>query len=496
MNNSGFRHAMTWLHTWSGLLLGWILFAIFVTGTASYFRPEITAWMQPEAPRAVSPLDAARHAFAHLEEIAPDAPTWGATLPDARTSELRVFWRGADRRFQNAKLDPVAGGPDAARATAGGEFFYRFHFQLMLPHPWGRWIACIAAMFMLVALVSGVATHRRLLADMFLFRRTRDGRRPWLDFHNVTAVVALPYYLLIAYSALVIFTAMYMPWPGLALGAEQKAKPAPAAVASASAVPSASLDEMLRVVGERWGDARSAKRIEITERGTAKATVTFTRADGPEVALHERETLKFSGVTGELLDAAAPVGPGRAVAGWLYGFHLARFAEPSLRAMFFLLGLLGCAMTGTGLALWTLKRRERLASAGRGGRFGYRLVSRLNVAFVAGFVVACGAYFWANRLLPADLAGREKGEVAAVLWTWAALTLHAFARPERAAWREQFIVGAAIFGGLPVLDLLTGGRPDGLHAGFAAAFFGLAALFAYGARKLSARPPAAPKGSA
>ena len=29
----GFRQSMAWLHTWSGLLFGWLLFAIFLTGT-------------------------------------------------------------------------------------------------------------------------------------------------------------------------------------------------------------------------------------------------------------------------------------------------------------------------------------------------------------------------------------------------------------------------------------------------------------------------------
>lgn len=492
MKDTGFRHAMTWLHTWSGLLLGWILFAIFVTGTAAYFRPEITAWMQPESPREVSVVESGRHALAHLAKVAPDAARWGAELPDARSSALRVYWQETGKRFQSAKLDPVSGGPDASRATFGGEFFYRFHFQLMLPHPWGRWLACAAAAFMLVALVSGVATHRRLLADMFLFRRTRDGRRPWLDFHNVTAVVALPYYFIMAYSALVIFTTMYMPWPAKALGPETK--PKPAAVAKASA-PAASLDEMFRTTASIWGSERSIRRIEVSDRGTEKAAVTFTRADGPAVSTHDRETLKFSTVTGALIEDGKTIGPGRAASGWLSGFHLARFAGPALRTLLFVMGLLGCCMVGTGLILWTLKRRERLSASGRGGRFGYWLVSRLNVAFVAGLPVACAAFFWANRLMPADLAGRDQWEVNAVLFAWAAAALHAFVRPERAAWREQFVVGAAAFGALPILDLATGGRPDGLHAGFAFAFVTLAAFFAYGARKLN-RGVAAQKGSA
>ncbi len=494
MKNTGFRDAMTWLHTWAGLLPGWVLFAIFVTGTASYFRPEITAWMQPEAARRVSALDAGRHALAHLAEVAPDSPRWAIVLPDARSSELKVFWREPPpRRFKSADLDPLGRAEPVARKTHGGEFFYRFHFQLMLPHPWGRWIACFAAAFMLVALVSGVATHRRLLADMFLFRRTRDGRRPWLDFHNITAVLALPFHFLIAYSALVIFTHMYLPWTGKALDAigEKPAGIAPATVGTReSPADAVSVEEVFSATARLWGEKRSVRRIDVTGRGTPDATITLTRADGPAVSLHARESLTFSAVTGEPIKQTDTIGPGRAAGGWLYGFHLARFADPVLRALFFIMGAMGAAMTGTGLALWTLKRRDRLAKTGRGGRFGYWLVSRLNVAFVTGLPIACAAYFWANRLVPAGLAGRDQWEINAVLITWAAAALHAFARPERAGWREQFAVGAVVFGGLPLLDLATGGRFDGLHAGFTFAFVAFAALFAFGARKLS-KPAAA-----
>lgn len=502
MKNPGFRNVMTWLHTWSGLLPGWVLYAIFITGTASYFRPEITAWMQPEAPRLVSVAHAGEHALAHLQKVAPDARRWGAELPDTRSGTLRVYWQDAGRRFQNARLDPVSGGNDAARATSGGEFFYRFHFQLMLPYPWGRYLACVAAMFLLVALASGVVAHRRLLKDMFLFRRTKDGRRPWLDFHNVTAVVALPFYVLIGYSALVIFAPLVMPWATKVLGSAPKPVP-PVAGAAAEVAPLAAAEPvaLFRAAVAHWGEARSVRRIEVNDRGGPNATITFTRADGPAVSLRDRETLVFSAVTGERIDDAKSPGVGERVNGWLYGFHLARFAGPALRAAFFFMGLLGAAMIGTGLALWTLKRRERLRAAGRGGRFGHWLVARLNLAVIAGLPLACAAFFWANRILPAGLAGREKWEVNAVLAIWAAAALHACVRPERKGWREQLRAGAFAFGALPVLDLVTAGRQvaawprfDALHVGFTLSFIALAALFAHGARKLS-RPASAREGS-
>ena len=49
------RQCTSWLHTWTGLVVGWVLFFVFVTGTAGYFQHEITRWMQPErdAPRAL-----------------------------------------------------------------------------------------------------------------------------------------------------------------------------------------------------------------------------------------------------------------------------------------------------------------------------------------------------------------------------------------------------------------------------------------------------------
>lgn len=44
----GLRQSMAWLHTWCGLVCGWLLCAIMLTGTLSVFREPITRWMQAE----------------------------------------------------------------------------------------------------------------------------------------------------------------------------------------------------------------------------------------------------------------------------------------------------------------------------------------------------------------------------------------------------------------------------------------------------------------
>ena len=169
----GFRQAMAWLHTWAGLIFGWLLFAIFLTGTMSYFKPEITRWSQPEIPvRALDIPLALSKAQDYLQRNAADAPGWFIELPDERSPGLGVGWRGGDgpRGFTRKTLDAETGEEIVTRQTRGGDFFYRFHFQLEMPYPWGRWLATFAALMMLVGLVTGIITHKKIFKEFFTFR--------------------------------------------------------------------------------------------------------------------------------------------------------------------------------------------------------------------------------------------------------------------------------------------------------------------------------------
>ncbi|HEY5760833.1 MAG TPA: PepSY-associated TM helix domain-containing protein, partial [Steroidobacter sp.] len=212
----GFRQSMAWLHTWSGLVVGWILFAVFVTGTLSYFRPEISQWMRPEMRDAKLHPNAALTAVALLQERAPNAPRWFISLPDAREPIVRVTYRdpngGEGRRgFKSVVLDPTTGEEVKARDTRGGDFFYRFHFELSMKPIWGRWVVGFCAMFMFVAIISGIVTHKKIFKDFFTFR-PKKGQRSWLDAHNAVGVLALPYHVMITYTGLVTLMFMYMPW--------------------------------------------------------------------------------------------------------------------------------------------------------------------------------------------------------------------------------------------------------------------------------------------
>jgi uncharacterized iron-regulated membrane protein len=494
---------MAWLHTWSGLLVGWVLFAVFLTGTAAYLRPELTRWMRPElmATRP-DPVQAALTAVARLRELAPQSANWFIEIAGPREPVTTVFWRAppkapgtapGGRGFRQATLDPVSGATLDARDTRGGNFFYRFHFELYaMPVLWGRWIVTICGMFMLVAILSGIITHRRIFADFFTFRPNK-GQRSWLDGHAVAAVLALPYHLMITYTGLTTLMVMTLPW-GITAAYGPAGPPAffadtaPFAPKRPAGQPAALADvaPMLAEAVQAWGGAPPG-RITVNHPGDANASVVILSGPGAQVA-EERTGMAFDGVTGARLAAWGTAGSAAAqTRGVMTGLHIGLFAGPMLRGLLLLSGLAGTVMVGTGCVLWSVKARQKAEKAGRKG-FGLRLVDVLNVAGIAGLPLAMATFLWANRLLPLHLAGRADWEVKVFFGAWLLAVVHAALRPRPAAWTEQWGVAALLYALLPVLNALTTGRhlgrslPDGdwgmagMDLGFLAIGLGLGAV--------------------
>lgn len=511
----GFRQAMAWLHTWSGLLVCWILFLVFSAGTASYFRDEISLWMKPELHavhvRGVAAATAASMAVQALQERAPDAKRWFVTLPTERTPAVRIAYSDPDkgkRGLKSALIDPASGVElKDPRETRGGEFIYRLHFDLHYMSPlWARWIVGFCAMFMLVSILSGVITHKRIFKDFFTFRGNK-GQRSWLDAHNVTAVLALPYHLMITYTGLATLMFLYMPaatqvaYQGDREAMNAEVFPSAGAPAKPSGVPAplAAIRPIIEQAERHWG-GRAAGGFSVSNPNDANARISVTRAAGRELS-SKQPAMQFDGASGVLLAQAGDAPSGAAAThGVMYGLHIARFAGPLMRGFFFISGLTGCAMVATGALLWAVKSRQRQAKALKAGGkagFGTRLVEALNLGAIAGLPIAYGAYFWANRLVPVGIAERPETEIAWFFTAWGAAMVLAQIRPDRLMWRLQLGAGALLLMGIPVLNVFTTSSHLGVTllqsrgpaavAGFDLTVFVLGLLLACAAHRLGRR---------
>jgi len=472
--SQGFRQSQAGLHTWSGLLVGWVLYLIFLNGTVSYWREEITRWAQPEIAATHDLTTVARGAVDHLQATAPKAASWQIVLPDERAS-------GATTTYREKGKKPVVRGPDktavrigpdgkptTVRDTEGGDLFYRLHFDLRyMPVIWGRWVVGFCAMFMLVAIVSGVITHKKIFADFFTFRPGK-GQRSWLDGHNALAVLALPFHAMITYTGLVTLMVIYVPWGVTANYPSKTAYYADsiprdkAPKPKGEAAPLADIGQVLASASKTW-DGGQAGLVRIDNPNDRAARIVVTRRASDKL-VDGRWEIVFDGVTGKVRSSVAPRSSGMITRGGMIGLHAGRFAPMTLRWLLFLSSAAGTAMVATGLVLWTEKRRAKLASQ---RHFGFWLVERLNIGAVAGLPLAMTAFLWANRLLPVGMAHRADWEGHTMFLTWAAAVLHAFVRPPRRGWIEQLSLTGLALVMLPIFDQLATDRGliDSLKAG-------------------------------
>ena len=596
----GPRQSMSWLHTWASLILGWLLYAIFVTGTLSFFQNEISVWMKPELHQSVpsqSQIQQTQVALNYLQKNHPDAGSWSIQLPTSRQNTTVLNIRGADedprarRGGQRITLDSATGEVLEARETRGGSFLYRFHFELYgLERSWARWIVGIATMLMFVAIISGIITHKKIFKDFFTFRPGK-GQRSWLDAHNATAVFALPFHLMITFSGLLLLLFTLMPWgieriydnrgaflqeqrKALIETPEQarpegqqargegrgerpegeqtrgenrgerpegeqargenrgerpegeqargegrgerpegqqargegrgerrrKAEPKPA--------PLADLAPIIADAQQQWPNNRVGT-ITIVAPNTTKAEIELRALNGESVA-HRNiyQTLSYNGVTGlenpddgsKLKNPSIPA----AIYNVTTTLHEARGVDLSLRWILFLSGILGTLMVATGLLLWCVKRAPQQEKQGYKS-FGYRTVEVLNVTAIIGLPIACASYFYANRLIDADLEKRSALEIRAFFIAWGLVFVYALIRKHRQALLEMLTLATVLFALLPVLNFITGGAPlwssiahgQWVIASFDLAMWVLAVVFGFSLIKVkNHQNPAAKKAKA
>ena len=459
-----FRGSMNWLHTWAGVVLGGLLFAIFWMGSLSVFDREIDRWMIPSTRLALSSqpisFDALRPTID--EAAAGRSAFWAALLPTERQPMIRVSWRDANGPVVRY-LDPASGRPlPDPGSWAGTRFIFPFHFNLHL-RAWnvGLWIVGLAGMAMMVLCVAGVIIHRKIFAEFFTFRADKNPRRLILDLHNATGVLGFPFHVAITLSGLIIFYTAYFPsgWQVPYRGNNQVFSKETFDLYTRPKVNKpgelASLDAMIAEAARLWNGG-SPRSLVVRNPGDAGAVVQVVRAgeDGVVAAL---DTVSFDGTTGLLLHQRAGSAPVLTAQRFIVGFHWIQFRHWTLRWLYFGLGLVGCVLIASGYLFWVESRRKKHQQL---GLRGVRIVEGLAVGSVTGIVVATLAFFVVNRLLPsgARVLGAERFE--AEIWifylVWLATFAHAWLRPAH-AWLDQCRAVACLAVAAVLLNWLTTG---------------------------------------
>lgn len=399
------------VHGWAGAVLGLLLYAVIVTGTAAVFANEIKTWSGglPGMSEPMSqPLGAV---LARLEAETPQEFRDDLSLRATPAGNLMAFFHTDEtvdgtRRERGVLYTIGPGGRLVSREegyardlaasdpyTALGRFYVDLHVRLHLPNPWGLIVTGILGLAMLVAAVSGILMHRHLFRDIFLLRG-RERLVGLRDLHSVAGTWTLPHAFVLAFTGAYLSFTIAVALPMLAkiafkgdvremvttLNGTRNVDARPAAIAG--------VDDILSDARRRAGAPLVIAAWENRGRADSRVTIFPAPREGDLTAMR----LIYNGATGELIRERPIVGTkpslGASLLGLISPVHFGNFAGWWSRAVWFALGAASAYVAWSGLTLWVRRRA---------GQRGWRALGRMT-AWVGGglpfaMTAAAAAYF-------------------------------------------------------------------------------------------------------
>jgi len=344
-----FRQIQALLHSWFGIIVLWIIFFIFLTGSIAYFRTEINVWAQPEVVSQIQKIPSAQHsahtAFDYLNQHASDAKRWRVTVANERMPVNLLQWQdkvGKHQQLQNPStgelLNPV-------RNTLAGDFFFKLHYTLYpLPSIVGSTIVAIVALILLISLITGLITHKKIIKEFFVFRAFK-GQRTLLDLHHITGIITFPFYLIMAFTGLLILFYLVLPWglsqqygkagiPQFYNEMQFSALAQPPSSAVASMQP---FESFVKQMPQLTDAGAVLDKFEVQKPNTPEAMITFEYNYKNIITLNTPQYI-FAANTAEPLAQPRNLSAIAQLASSSYGIHLGYFASIWMR---FLLAIMG-----------------------------------------------------------------------------------------------------------------------------------------------------------
>lgn len=432
------------LHSWSGVILGFLLFVICFTGSVAMFaRDEVKSWENPALRLAVAetPLEMTEtldnwvstksqgQEIAFLRFLYPSvhSPVYIADmdvrLEDGTPLEFKAMW------------DTENGEPVQIKKDGFSYWLLEFHRNLMFPDFLGgkfagRIFVGLTGVMLLLTLISGIIAHTKITQEFFTLRYWRSVRLMWQDTHKVIGLWTAPF------SAIIGFTGIALgmgPLVFILVGAmvfEGDVDTASVELGMIGTDPAGISAQMLTVDEIRdfshpvTGNAPSEVQMQHYGDVNAEYVLLFP----PKGELKPVDIMTVSGVTGDPIqgDALYDDTPANRTLMAMNPLHYGTFGGVFMKIVYFVLGLFLSLIISLGTMMW-IERRKNGNEGNRSDQF-YDGLTRINIGISLGFPLASVALFHTDKLLftgPGDY-------VVAIGWAYfvvfAGSLLYAFLR--------------------------------------------------------------------
>lgn len=457
------------LHAWTGVTCGLFVFIVSLSGIFALFGDELHSWEDPQLritlkgePLPAMPL---LGGFAEEAETRGKLQSLSLNLPTPKEPYYAAFaWvrpEGArSSELISRRWHPYTGKVLAERGDGFVHWLVDFHRNLMLERTLGRALVGLGGVLLLLSILSGVVTHRKILREMFTWRLDRSVRLKWQDSHKAIGVWGLPFHIMIAFTGAWLGLIVVL-LPIVAMisfkgdqGAVIAAVTGPQVQAAGVRAEMYSIDTAASEVADRIG--AKPESVRFLHWGDANGEYRFLYR--PKGVLIDQSPVVVKAVSGEILKPELTSQPGisHRVLAAMTTLHYALFAGLWMKFLYALLGLLLSIVTATGLMMW-LERRVH-GNEGRSPPIVYTALARTTVGVCAGMGLASFAIFHADKLLNVYPEGRMAAVGTAYFGVWAAALVYAWLRgSEYMACKELLGTTGIVAASIPLTNAFVTG---------------------------------------
>lgn len=488
------------IHSWTGLIFGWLLFAVCLTGTLVVYKFPLKALDNPSIVSA--PADDRIGPDGALSAFRQDYPAMQpkvVAFPSDSYSihQYTVVAERSDGSSHRYWIDPQTGEVRAELESEFADFVLRLHANLFLGKP-GRWLVGLLGIVMLMSAITGLWFHwHRLRRDLFNFRLGAHARKAWGDLHKVFGVWAFPFHIIIALTGA---------WLGIeSLIGIRASDSSPIEIVGAGPGNPRPIAEIVAKAVALRPDF-TPTHVNMTAYGNAGATIRV-QGDLPGHRFVQRgqTMLVFDADSAAHLQTVdrAEQGLGRRLLAMVRPLHYGYFWALWGELLYFLLGIASTLLVMSGMLIWADREKRKVRRHRGEAATG---MERANAAVMGGLLLALAAFAALNAVARAigsanftfsgslDLLAAKPlaGELVMFLLVWTAGGALLARIDPLAAWRLTVAATGAVLLALPVIGAVGAGSPAtyftrgvGEAAGYALACFALALIGAATARRLA-----------
>jgi uncharacterized iron-regulated membrane protein len=397
-------------HTISGIIICALLYVIFFAGSFSFFKKEISAWQNNTSyyNQKVNPvqytkfLDSlsngynlkGRDIIFYLQQNGAKgyvqiSASQDSILNKQNLEALKINPENSKnvkgRRGRGDQGDGKYLYQDFLTNKAGdyasnydiGEFLYRLHFLAQLNEvpirvgiiPFGYLVAGITAFLFLFALITGLLLHwDKMVSNFFIYRPFSKWKTVWTDMHTGLGVIGFPYQFMFAVSGiiLIINTVLITPFANhLYDGKKEKlyedletTQSYPLAYSYKSLNQQFNFNKYLQMAKEKWPDSEY-KKLTLKNYGDENMYVIV------EVEPHYKKRFAGSGILAirvhgdyvlEEKSIYTDVTYINRINSLIYRLHFGDFGGYPVKAIYFVLGVMGCLVIISGILIWLVAR--------------------------------------------------------------------------------------------------------------------------------------------